>query len=67
MPMQVVMKSSGLPGSETLLCSYCGTRASFLSPIGPLCTTDALIGAAFGDWIPSRIRESPQVAPAAER
>lgn len=52
------MHSTGLTSDETLLCAYCGKRASFLSPIGPLCTTDALLGAAFADWIPVHVETS---------
>lgn len=52
------MQTVGLSGTETLLCCKCGRPASFLSPIGALCTTDALIGAAFHDWIPTHISNS---------
>lgn len=62
MPMLLLMQSVGLRSSETLLCTKCGKRASFFSPIGALCTTDALLGAAFHDWIPTHIRRSPDVA-----
>ena len=37
-------------------CSRCDKRAAFLSPVGPLCPTDALLAAAFHDWIPEQIR-----------
>ena len=37
-------------------CARCDKRAAFLSPMGPLCPTDALLAAAFHDWIPEQIR-----------
>lgn len=37
-------------------CVKCGRRASFISPIGTMCPTDALLSAAFHDWIPAQIR-----------
>lgn len=37
-------------------CAKCDKRAAFLSPVGPLCPTDALLAAAFHDWIPAQIR-----------
>jgi hypothetical protein len=37
-------------------CARCNKRAAFLSPVGPLCPTDALLAAAFHDWIPEQIR-----------
>lgn len=52
------MQQVGLPGTETLLCCKCRRPASFLSPIGALCPTDALIGAAFHNWIPTHIHHS---------
>lgn len=38
-----------------MTCTKCGKSASFLSPIGTLCPTDALLAAAFHDWIPELI------------
>lgn len=52
------MQTVGLPATKTLLCCKCGKPASFLSPIGALCPTDALIGAALHDWIPTHIHHS---------
>lgn len=52
------MQTVGPPDTETLLCCKCGRPASFHSPIGDLCPTDALIGAAFHDWIPTHIHHS---------
>ena len=37
-------------------CVKCGRRAVFISPIGTMCPTDALLVAAFHDWIPAQIR-----------
>lgn len=37
-------------------CVKCGRRASFISPIGTMCPTDALLAAAFHGWIPAQIR-----------
>lgn len=37
-------------------CVKCGRRAAFISPIGTMCPTDALLAAAFHDWIPAQIR-----------
>lgn len=54
--MDYEMRSVGLTSTEKTLCTKCGKPASFLSPVGALCTTDALIGAAFHDWIPTHIR-----------
>jgi hypothetical protein len=53
------MESVGLAGDERLMCSKCGRPASFLSPVGFFCPTDALLAAAFHDWIPIQIRSSP--------
>jgi hypothetical protein len=52
------MESVGLVSDERLECSKCGRPASFLSPIGFFCPTDALIAATFHDWIPIQIRPS---------
>lgn len=41
---------------EGMNCARCDKRAAFLSPVGPLCPTDALLAAAFHDWIPEQIR-----------
>ena len=46
------MHTIGLRSSEGMTCLKCGKRASFLAPIGVLCPTDALLAAAFHDWIP---------------
>lgn len=54
------MESVGLARDERLQCSKCGRPASFLSPIGFFCPTDALISAAFHDWIPVRLQLSPR-------
>lgn len=59
MPMVLEMQTVDLTSEESLLCAYCGRPASFLSPLGALCSTDALIGAAFNDWIPTHIRKPP--------
>ncbi len=37
-------------------CVKCGRRAAFICPIGTMCPTDALLAAAFHDWIPAQIR-----------
>lgn len=37
-------------------CVKCGRRAAFISPIGTMCPTDALLAAAFHDWVPAQIR-----------
>jgi hypothetical protein len=37
-------------------CVKCGRRAAFICPIGTMCPTDALLAAAFHDWIPAHIR-----------
>ena len=37
-------------------CVKCGRRAAFIGPIGTMCPTDALLTAAFHDWIPAQIR-----------
>lgn len=54
--METVMTTVGLTSKEELACSKCGRRATFLSPVGPLCPTDALIAATFNEWIPMQIR-----------
>jgi hypothetical protein len=41
---------------EQMAFKKCGRRASFLSPLGPLCPSDALLAAAFHEWIPEQIR-----------
>lgn len=50
------MTTVGLIGKEKMACKKCGRRASFLSPLGPLCPSDALLAAAFHEWIPEQIR-----------
>lgn len=57
MPMDIVMPTVSLHSHEELACGKCGRRASFLTPIGLFCPTDALIAAAFHNWIPTRIRD----------
>lgn len=37
-------------------CVKCGRRAAFICPLGTMCPTDALLAAAFHDWIPAQIR-----------
>lgn len=54
------MSSVSLESRERLVCTRCGRRAAFLAPIGPLCPTDALLAAAFHDWIPTQIRHPHQ-------
>lgn len=49
------MPVAGLRSSKGMTCTRCGKKASFLSPIGTLCPTDALLAAAFNDWIPELI------------
>ena len=56
LPMETVMTTVSLTSKEELACTKCGRRASFLSPVGPLCPTDALIAATFNEWIPMQIR-----------
>lgn len=56
LPMEIVMPPVSLESREDLACVKCGRRASFLSPIGPFCPTDALLAAAFHAWIPIQIR-----------
>ena len=46
----------GLISKEQMACKKCGRRASFLSPLGPLCPSDALWAAAFHEWIPEQIK-----------
>ena len=57
MPMEIVMPSLSLESKEDLACTKCGRRASFFSPIGLLCPTDALLAAAFHDWIPAHLSD----------
>jgi hypothetical protein len=56
LPMEKEMPTVSLTNQEELACTKCGRRASFLSPVGPLCPTDALIAATFNEWIPMQIR-----------
>jgi len=51
------MPTVTVDSTEGLACVRCGRRASFHTPIGPFCPTDALLAAAFHDWIPTRIRD----------
>jgi hypothetical protein len=37
-------------------CVKCGRRAAFICPIGTMCPSDALLTAAFHDWLPAQIR-----------
>lgn len=37
-------------------CVKCGRRAAFISPLGTMCPTDALLAAVFHDWIPEQVR-----------
>ena len=50
------MHPVSLTSKQALPCTICGRRASFLTPLGPLCPSDALMAAAFHDWIPEQIR-----------
>ena len=50
------MQPSEVRSTEGMNCARCDKRAAFLSPVGPLCPTDALLAAAFHDWIPEQIR-----------
>ncbi len=50
------MPTVTVDSTEGLACMRCGRRASFHTPIGPFCPTDALLAAAFHDWIPTRIQ-----------
>lgn len=60
------MQPVGVTSGEALLCTKCSKQASFLSPLGPLCTTDALIGAAFHEWIPTHIRDVAKIDPSGD-
>jgi len=42
-------------------CVKCGRRAAFISPIGTMCPTGALLAAAFHDWIPAQIRSEDRL------
>ncbi len=56
MPMGSQMQTIEPTRGESMVCAYCGKRASFGSPIGALCTTDALLlGAVFHEWIPTHL------------
>jgi hypothetical protein len=50
------MPPVSLTSKQALACTKCGRRASFLTPLGPLCPSDALMAAAFHGWIPEKIR-----------
>ena len=56
------MPSLSLERKEDLACTKCGRRASFFSPIGLLCPTDALLAAAFHDWIPAHVSDPARQA-----
>ena len=42
-------------------CVKCGRRAAFMCPLGTLCPTDALLVAAFHEWIPAQIRHADRL------
>ncbi len=42
-------------------CVKCGRRAAFICPIGTMCPTDALLAAAFHEWIPAHIRREDRL------
>lgn len=57
------MATVSVTSRDELACMKCGRRASFLSPLGPLCPSDALMAATFNDWIPEQIRRGPEPFP----
>lgn len=59
------MQPVGPSNKGGLACTKCGRRATFLSPLGALCPTDALIAAARHCWIPTHIRDTVE-APSRE-
>jgi len=57
------MPTVSVMSQKELACMKCGRRASFLSPLGPLCPSDALVAATFNDWIPEQIPRDPDQRP----
>jgi hypothetical protein len=53
--MEREMQTVGLRLNEGLACIKCGRHAAFLSPLGALCPTDALMAATIHGWIPTQI------------
>lgn len=53
------MPTVSLTSKPELACMKCGRRASFLTPLGPLCPSDALMAATLNDWIPEQIPKNP--------
>lgn len=60
------MPPVSLTNKQELACTRCGRRASFLTPLGPLCPSDALMAAAFHEWIPEQIRSDVDRADASQ-
>lgn len=57
------MTEVSLRSQHELACTRCGRRASFLTPLGPLCPSDALMAATFNDWIPEQIPRPSELRP----
>ena len=51
------VESASPDNHKRLVCVRCREQASFISPIGLLCQTDAILSAIRHGWIPSQVKE----------
>jgi len=52
------VESASPDNQKRLVCVRCRKQASFISPIGLLCQTDALLAAVRHGWIPRQVKEA---------
>lgn len=50
-----MVQTAGPGYDDRPACIKCGRRASFHSPLGALCPTDALLAATRHGWIPTQL------------
>ena len=57
-----LVESASPDNHQRLVCIKCRKHASFISPVGLLCRTDALVAAIRHDWLPVQVAESDLAA-----
>lgn len=60
LPMLLRVETVTTENYQRLTCKKCQDKASFISPIGLLCKTHALLAAADFGWLPVQVREPRQ-------
>jgi len=56
------VESASPDNHQRLVCTRCRRHASFITPVGLLCRTDALIAAIHHGWLPVQVKESDLAA-----